>query len=193
MRIRPGRRWHHKPSTLLERMAVDTGGHKPRCKSLEIRGAEVVHALLRAAATLSTNLGASFWKHRRSEVAHALLRAASALVPTPRDRKNVECRQEWRHGTQECVRHQQSRPSDRTGQKVCGARNLCGKRRRVGRLKIGRRMKSCPTTDVGPPVLSTACGKVCGEWRRGTQECVRHWLLSATIAPTARGLWCQRR
>ncbi len=61
---------------------------------------------------------------RGPDVAHALLRAASALVPTPRDRKNVECRQEWRHGTQECVRHQNPPPSDWAWQKVCSARDV---------------------------------------------------------------------
>ena len=39
--------------------------------------------LVRAAATLSTNPGASCWKHWGPEVAHALVRAVSALVPTP--------------------------------------------------------------------------------------------------------------
>ena len=36
-------------------------------------------------------------------VAHALVRAASALLPTPARRRR--CRDESRHGTQECVRH----------------------------------------------------------------------------------------
>ena len=38
-------------------------------------------------------------------MAHALLRAASALVPTPGPLRVNKCREESRHGTQECVRH----------------------------------------------------------------------------------------
>ncbi len=152
-----GRRWPSIPVAHAPVRAAATLSTNLGASCWKYRGNEVAHAPVRAASPLSTNLGASCWKHRGNEVAHALLRAASALGPTPRYRKNVECRQECRHGTQECVRHQNPRPSDLAGHRVCGATNLCGKRRRVGRLKIGRRMKSCPTTDIGPPVLPTTC------------------------------------
>ena len=40
------------------------------------------------------------------DVAHALMRAASALMPAPGYLQLTHrCRQEWRHGTHECVRH----------------------------------------------------------------------------------------
>jgi hypothetical protein len=38
-------------------------------------------------------------------VAHALVRAAVTLVSLPGLQDENRCRQEWRHGTQECVRH----------------------------------------------------------------------------------------
>ncbi len=111
---------------------------------------------------------------RRILVAHALLRAVSALPPTL--------------GTFAIPRQRHERESI-PGGNVSGATNLGGKRRRAGRLKIGRRMKSCPTTDVGPPVLSVACRKVCGECRCGTQECVRHVGPSVIFNSPQRGLW----
>ncbi len=87
----------------------------------------------------------------------------------------VQRRHSWRRLCILCNQRQRHERGTIPGGNVSGATNHCGKRRRVGRLKIGRRMKSCPTTDVGPPVLSTACGEVCGKCRHGTQECVRHW------------------
>src|ERR1039458_8669107 len=41
----------------------------------------------------------------RLDVAHALLRAAPALAPAPGFPSARRCREESRHGTQECVRH----------------------------------------------------------------------------------------
>jgi hypothetical protein len=38
-------------------------------------------------------------------VAYALVRAAVTLVSLPALRNENRCRQEWRHGTHECVRH----------------------------------------------------------------------------------------
>ncbi len=46
-------------------------------------------------------------------MAHALVRAASALMPTPRDRENVEC-----------LRHRDAPPSSPSRRKVCGARDV---------------------------------------------------------------------
>ncbi len=45
------------------------------------------------------------------------------------------------------------------GGNVSGATRLCRKPRRVGPLKIGRRMKSCPTTDVGPRCFQWLAGR----------------------------------
>ncbi len=118
----------HAPSKA--KLAADEGGPAGNMAFIPIFTQPAgVPTLVRAASPLSTNLAESRWKHRGAEVAHALLRAASALMPTPRDRENIECRQECRHSTQECVRHQQSRPPSPAQQKVCGARDVPGRDR----------------------------------------------------------------
>ncbi len=106
---------------------------KPPCKLLEKQGARVAHELLGAASPLSTNIaevgcGAGFYPAADFQSARAPTLSNKAcgardvpgrdrlpLVPTPLDRESSECRQECRHGTQECVRHQNPRPSDRAG------------------------------------------------------------------------------
>ncbi len=97
-------------------------------------------------------------KCRGADVAHALMRAAATLVSLPRDRENVECRQECRHGTQECVRHQQSRPRSPAPQMVCGARDV-PRRDRPLLVSLPRDREN------------VECRQEC---RHGTQECVRH-------------------
>ncbi len=110
-----------------------------------------IPALLRAASPLSTTLPASHRKHCGADVgcgagfhpaadfqsAHAPALATKVcgardvpgrdrplLLATPLDRESSECRQECRHGTQECVRHQQSRPPSPAPPWVCGSKDV---------------------------------------------------------------------
>ncbi len=85
------------------------------------------HARVRAPLAGSATIARTakrLWRQRRSQ------RDSLSLLATPLDRKISECRHECRHGTQECVRHQNPRPSDRAGQKVCGARAVPARHRR---------------------------------------------------------------
>jgi len=57
-------------------------------------------------ASKDSVVGVDGMKQVYSAVAHALMRAASALVPTQGRARQNRCREESRHGTHECVRHE---------------------------------------------------------------------------------------
>ncbi len=79
-------------------------------------------------------------------VAHALVRAASPLLATPPNSRQQEA------ATRVSLRHAGVRaPLKSTA--ILSRRAEGGKRRRVGRLKIGRRMKSCPTSGVNIAII----------------------------------------
>ncbi len=62
--------------------------------------------------------------------------------------------------------------------------NLRGKRRRASRLKIGRRINSCPTTDDGLSLSPPVCGQVLGTVARSSPHCSRPFAPRLTFDPT---------
>ncbi len=125
--------WHHKPSAMPNRMAVDSGGARTRA--------------CRVGTHADTQLSGSPKASARVPTRHARVRAP----------RRAPAYFQWFAG-----RFVESGDAAR----MC-ATNLGGKRRREGRLKIGRRIKSCPTTDFSTAVFPVACREVSGECRCG--------------------------
>ena len=138
----------------------------------------------------STNLAGVVIRSRRVLVAHALLRAVSALLRTP-----------WLFAIQRRRQEQETVPdgsvsgtTNLAGVVIRSRRVLVAhallravsallptpwlpgiQRRRQEQQTIPSGTSLAPQTSAsGCPLFPTICAQVCGKWRRGTQECVRH-------------------